>query len=53
MLPDPLPFPRPPTTEAGRQYTFARRPEEFFGTGGTGPGGEVGECAELAVEVGG
>ncbi len=34
LLPEPVPFVRPPSAEAGRQYTFARRPEEFLGAGG-------------------
>lgn len=48
LLPEPVPFVRPPTADVGRQYAFARRPEEFLGTGEeTGVGGDV-----LAVEVG-
>jgi transposase len=51
--PEPLPFPRPLTSDTARQYAFARRPEEFLGTGDTGRGGEVGESAEMAAEAGG
>jgi hypothetical protein len=47
ILPEPLPFVRPPTTEAGRQYAFARRPEEFLGTG------RGNECPRSAVESAG
>jgi len=40
ILPEPVPFVRPLPTEAGRQYAFARRPEEFLGAS-TGLGSDV------------
>jgi transposase len=38
ILLEPVPFVRPLAAEVGRQYAFARRPEEFLGTG---VGGDV------------
>ncbi len=43
-LAEPVPFVRP-LAEAGRQYAFARRPEEFLGTG-------IGAVRGRGVEIG-
>jgi len=62
LLPEPVPFAR--LTEAcngtagnARQYAFARRPEEFLGTGlgvgvGAGVGGDGSSCPHSAAEAG-
>jgi transposase len=65
ILPEPVPFPRLTSAESagsgtagnGRQYTFARRPEEFLGRGlgagvGTAVGDDVSESTHSVVEAG-
>jgi transposase len=60
ILPEPVPFPllasagedRDGTNGNGRQYAFARRPEEFLGTakrGGDGNGSTRSECGHSAA----
>jgi transposase len=48
LPPEPVPFlrPTPTSADAGRQYAFARRPEEFVGPG---RGGDIGESIHLVA----